>query len=266
MAEKSSQALSGASLDTWFAPNITSDTNSGIGGWGNKAIANYLKSGHAAGMAQAAGPMAEAIDHSLRHLTDTDLTAIAVYLKTVPAQHDPDVTRPVYAWGKPYADLAGIRGKPLPRNPDDMMGPQLYDVYCATCHEARGQGSFGGGLPSLFHNTATGRSNTDNLVMVMLDGIVWSTNGSGIHMPGFAQELSNRQIVTLGNYLTQHFGNPEAKVTLDQVRTLRAGGASSNLVLIARIGIVIVIVVLILIIAAFLWTMLRRRSPPQPDH
>lgn len=268
MAEKPSSALAGASLGTWFAPNITPDPESGIGNWTQQDIVDYLKTGSAPGKGQAAGPMAEAVDHSLRHLSDADLSAIAVYLKSIPARHDSNDTRAADAWGKPYADFAGIRGRPLPEAADQMTGPQLYDAYCATCHQDRGQGSFDGGLPPLFHNTATGHRNTDNLVMVMLDGIAWRTDGSGVRMPGFAQELSDRQIATLGNYLTQHFGNPAATVTVDQVRVLRAGGASANLVLLARILIAIVLVILIAIIVAIVRTIARRRhrttSQPAP--
>jgi mono/diheme cytochrome c family protein len=50
-----------------------------------------------------------------------------------------------------------VRVVALPQDPEQMTGPQLYDAYCATCHQARGQGSFDGGLPPLFHNTALGR-------------------------------------------------------------------------------------------------------------
>lgn len=269
MAEQSSQALSGASLNGWFSPNITPDKNSGVGNWTKREIVHYLKHGHVDGKAQTAGPMAEAVDNSLRYLSKADLSAIAVYLKTIPAHHNPKDTRPADAWGKPYANLASIRGKPLPKNPDKMTGPQLYDAYCATCHQDHGQGSFHGGLPRLFHNTATGRRNTNNLVMVILNGVVRKTDGSnGLRMPGFERHLSDRQVVTLGNYVTQHFGNPKAKVTRDQVKTLRAGGSSSNLVLVARVIIAIVIVIVILIIVAIVRALVRRRrrSSPRPEH
>lgn len=266
MAEKSSHALAGASLGTWFAPNITPDPESGIGKWTRQEIVDYLKTGSAPGRGQAAGPMAEAVDHSLRHLSDPDSSAIAVYLKTIPARHDSNDTRAADAWGKPYADLAGIRDKPLPKTADQMTGPQLYDAYCATCHQDRGQGSFDGGLPPLFHNTATGHRNTDNLVMVILDGIAWRTDDSGVRMPAFGQELSDQQIATLGNYLTQHFGNPAAKVTADQVRALRAGGPSMNLVLLARILIAIVLAILIAVIVAIIRALMRRRHRASPQH
>lgn len=259
MAEESSHFLAGASLGTWFAPNITPDANSGIGNWTTQDIVAYLKQGHAPGKGQAAGPMAEAVADSFQHLTAADLTAIATYLRSVPAQHDAADSRPANAWGKPFADFANLRGTPLPKDPDKMTGPQLYDAYCATCHEARGQGSFDGGLPPLFHNTATGRRNTDNLVMAILEGITWPTGDSGIHMPAFASELSDKQVATLGNYLTQHFGNPAAKVSVDQVRTLRAGGQASNLVLLARLLMAIVLIILVAIIVVVARKLLRRR-------
>ncbi|MBS0380931.1 MAG: c-type cytochrome [Proteobacteria bacterium] len=259
MASKSSDALAGGVVGTWFAPNITPDANSGIGNWSQQDIVDYLRSGRAPGKAQAAGPMAEAIDYSLRHLTPADLRAMAVYLKTVPARHDAADTRPVDAWGSAYADLASLRGKPLPKHADDMTGPQLYDAYCASCHQDQGQGSFDGGLPPLFHNTATGRFNTDNLVMVILDGVRWHTDGSGTRMPGFSGELTDRQIATLGTYVTQHFGNPAAKVTLTQVATARAGGAPSNLILLARILLAIVLVIIAAIIVWVVLAVVRRR-------
>ncbi|MEO8154924.1 MAG: hypothetical protein ABI605_17810 [Rhizobacter sp.] len=50
-------------------------------------------------------------------------------------------------------------------------------------------GSFDGGLPSLFHNTALGRVNTNNLVMVMLEGLHRQPD---VLMPSFAKDLSDR--------------------------------------------------------------------------
>ena len=255
MAEQSSHALAGGDVGTWHAPNITADANSGIGGWSESDLVAYMKLGHATGKAQAAGPMAEAVDNSLQHLTATDLQAIATYLKTVPAQHDPADTRAVDSWGAASDELNSLRGVALPSDPNQMSGAQLYDGYCASCHQAQGQGSFDGGLPSLFHNTATGRSNTNNLLMVILDGINWPADGSGVHMPGFAQVLTDQQIATLGSYLIKHYGNPAGVVSLDQVTTLRAGGAPSHLVLLARLALIVVLLVLVAIIVM----LMRRR-------
>src|SRR5690606_1834775 len=120
--------------------------------------------------------------------------------KTVPPVRDPADTQPVFAWGAPSDELASIRGVAWPQDRDQMSGPQLYDAYCATCHQTQGQGSFEGGLPSLVHNTALGRENTSNLVMVILTGLHRQPD---ILMPGFANEISDTQVATLSNYLIQ---------------------------------------------------------------
>lgn len=231
MAERTSSEMAGGEVGFWHAPNITSDPNSGIGGWTVEELVTYMRDGHASGKSQAAGPMAEAIDYSLRFLTEEDLKAIAVYLKTVSPIRDPADTKPVFDWGVPSDELASIRGVALPSNPDAMSGPQIYDAYCATCHQAQGQGSFKGGLPSLLHNTALGRTNTNNLVMVILDGL---RRQPDVFMPGFAKELSDTQVATLSNYLIQHFGNPAAKVSVEQTASVRSGTTSTVLVTLAQ--------------------------------
>ncbi|MFC6281834.1 MULTISPECIES: c-type cytochrome [Polaromonas] len=257
MAEDLSRELGGGDVGSWHAPNITSDANSGIGGWSEQELVSYMRQGYAANKAQASGPMAEAIDHSLRHLNEADLRAMAVYLKTVPAQRDAADTQPVYAWGKASDDLNSIRGVALPKDLNEMTGAQLYDAHCATCHQARGQGSFDGGLPPLFHNTALGRANTNNLVMVMLEGIQRQADTTEIRMPAFAKTLSDRQIATLGSYLLERYGNPQARVSADQVKNLRAGGGSSNLVWMARLGMLAAVV---LVVAAFFAFRRRKRE------
>jgi mono/diheme cytochrome c family protein len=254
MAEDDSQLLGGAYIGPWYAPNITSDPNSGIDGWSENEIIEYLATGHTA-KAQASGPMMEAIDFSLRHLTQDDLKAIAAYLKTVPAIHDAADAKPVYDWGSASDKLAAVRGQPWPANHDQMTGPQLYDAHCASCHQARAQGSFDGGLPALFHNTATGRTQTNNLVLTILDGVHLPAQGNGVIMPGFRNVMSDTQMATLSNYLIKAYGNPAGKVTVEQVAALRNGApvgpdSGARLLLAARIGMAIVGLIVLLILYA----------------
>ena len=256
MAEESSREFAGGDVGPWRAPNITSDVTSGIGGWNTDELLAYLRDGRAANKAQAAGPMAEAVDHSLRHLSEADARSIVVYLKSVPAIQDPADSRPLYAWGDAADDLARIRGVALPDDPNRMTGAQLYDAWCATCHQARGQGSFDGGLPPLFHNTALGSANTNNLVAVILDGIVRQVESAEVVMPGFAHDLSDAQTASLAGYLLRQYGNPAEAVTAEQVRALRSGaGASSNLVLVTRL----VLGGFLIAIAALIFAAARRR-------
>lgn len=250
MAEDVKRDLAGGAVGTWYAPNITSDENSGIGSWSAQEIATYLRTGRVEGKAQAAGPMAEAIDHSLRHMSDADLQAMAVYLKDTPAIHNQADSRPAHAYGSPADDLNSIRGVPLPSDLSLMTGPQLFDAHCATCHQAHGQGSPDGGLPSLYHNTALGRDNANNVVMVILEGIQRQQESADIRMPGFAKTLSDKQIATLATYLTQRYGNPKAAVTAEQVSSMRTGGQSSTMIGLARLGMAIGILVAVFLIFA----------------
>ncbi len=78
--DKNDQALAGATLQGWFAPDITNDSRKGIGGWSKDDLVQYLKTG-TNNWTLASGPMAEAVTHSTSRMTDEDIAAIATYLK-----------------------------------------------------------------------------------------------------------------------------------------------------------------------------------------
>ena len=77
MGMDTDNAFSGGDLGSWVAFNITPDKNAGIGNWSQEELVTYLKTGFVAGKASASGAMGEAIEHSLQHLSDSDLNAIA---------------------------------------------------------------------------------------------------------------------------------------------------------------------------------------------
>src|SRR5690606_2211852 len=161
------------------------------------------------------------------------------------------------------ADFASVRGVSWPDNPDELNGPQLFDAYCTACHQAYGQGTFDRKMPALYQNTATGRLQINNLVMVILEGIHRVSQGYEIRMPGFAHELSDQQIATLSNYLIQTYGNPQAEVTVGQVENLRAGKTSApDLVLFARVAMVVGVIVLLIVLIA----LMRRRRRRVTNH
>ena len=126
------EQLTGARIDHWFALNLTSDLRAGIGGWSDDQIVAFLKSGAAKGKSTALGPMAEVVHNSLGHLTDDDLRAMAVYLKSVPAKAAP-------------VDGGNDTAGPPPRN------ALLYVQNCAGCHQAKGTG-IAGTFPPLAGN------------------------------------------------------------------------------------------------------------------
>jgi mono/diheme cytochrome c family protein len=217
--ETGSGFLSGSVLAGWDGYNITSDAHSGIGGWNHQQLVQYLQSGRVPGLAHAAGPMGEAVEHSFSKMTPADVEAIATYIRTVPAVSDGSEA-PRGAWGKPAADVARLRGVALS---DGTLDPaRLYLGNCASCHQANGKGTPDGYYPPLMNNTTVGAANPVNLVQVILHGVRRRTSGSDVGMPAFATQLNDAQIAALANYVTTQFGNPAAaRVSEKEVAKLR---------------------------------------------
>nr|WP_235515015.1 cytochrome c [Erwinia sp. Leaf53] len=233
MGQQNDQPLAGGSLGSWYAPDITPDVHSGIGGWSKAELAQYLKTGHVKGKAQAAGPMAEAVEHSLQHLTDPDINAIVAYLQQVPASGG-GAARSRDGFGQPSSTEQQRRGD----NKADDAGWQIYSSTCAACHQPDGQGT--ARYPSLFHNTATGAEQADNLIATILFGVQRKVQDEAVAMPAFGpaaawtDRLSDRQVADVSNYVLQQYGNPALHVTEQQVQTVREGGETPLLVRLTR--------------------------------
>lgn len=71
--------------DGGIVPNITPDRKTGIGGWSQRDLADYLSSGAKPDGDYAGDIMAEFIDSGLTHLSRDDRSAIAEYVRSVPA-------------------------------------------------------------------------------------------------------------------------------------------------------------------------------------
>ncbi|MGZ9711249.1 c-type cytochrome [Glaciimonas sp. GNP009] len=236
MGVNSKLAFSGAQLGGWTAYNITPDAVSGVGGWKDAELVQYLQTGVVPDKASAGGGMAEAIEHSLQYLTDADVKAIVTYLRSVPAIHNEGDLKPRYAWGAPSQDDADLRGIALVSNSIVASGgAELFSGNCASCHSASGSGVVGGYYPSLFHNTVVGARDPSNLLMVILNGVSRNGKSNGksdeAFMPGFAQHLTDPQIALLSNYVLKQYGNPDgATITADQVKIQRQGGPRSPII------------------------------------
>jgi len=244
MQEKAGEEFSGGPVGPWYAPNITSDLNSGIGSWSQDELVHYLSAGDAHHKAQAAGSMGEAVEHSFQYLSDADLNAIATYVKTIPAIHAASDHRSRFAFGTASSDLGRLRGKYGIRDQESApTGAQLFQGNCASCHAPFGQGSKDGYYPSLFSNSVLGSGNPNNLVAAILYGVDRTTRQGQAFMPGFAggpndlAALSDHDVVLLANYLLEHYGRPGGAVTAQQVAEVRRGGPSSSLVALARAGV-----------------------------
>ena len=194
------KAYTGASIDGWFALNLSSNLHTGLGSWSAADIATYLKTGAVAGKTTALGPMAEVVRNSTSHLTDADLAAMAEYLKSIP----------------PNSSLR--TGKPVP-DPARAQAATLYMDHCGACHQAGGRG-MPGVFPPLAGNPVVIAPDAANIVKVVLGGV--PAQGKYIPMPGFASLLSDQQVADLANYVRTSWGNQAvADVTPAAVAKLR---------------------------------------------
>ena len=82
--EEAGRDLRGGKVGTFKTPDLNSDNIEGLGSWSEGDIVAFLHTGHN-GHATAKGPMKEVVEKSTSRLTETDLAAIAVYLKSLPA-------------------------------------------------------------------------------------------------------------------------------------------------------------------------------------
>lgn len=258
MQERSKGAYGGGAIGEWYAPNITSDPVGGIGGWSQAEIVSYLKTGQVDGRAQAAGGMAEAVTHSLSHLTQSDLEAIAAYVRTIAPVADPNAKRAAFSFGAPLRLEPGLRGARALWNAD---GAALYSGLCASCHGSTGSGTGDRAYPSLLNNSTVGAARPDNLVAVILNGVDRTVGGNHVLMPSFGegsfvQPLSDQQIAAVATFVRQKFG-PGDSVTQADVATARKGGPASLLLPMVRVGMA---VAALIALALAIWLVRRRRG------
>jgi mono/diheme cytochrome c family protein len=210
-ADKTSAYLQGGVLQGWFAPNITTDNHKGIGRWSVEDLVNYLKTGTNPD-AIATGDMSEEVVHSSSHLTDDDLKAIAVYLKSVGSAGD-NAPPPIAA-----------------TDPRMVAGQAIYKDSCAGCHTDAGTG-----IPGLFAKLAGSHAaqsdDPTTLIRVVIagsQGVATSGAPTSPAMPSFSWRLNDAQVASVLTYVRNAWGNAAAPVTADQVNAVKANLAKSN--------------------------------------
>jgi mono/diheme cytochrome c family protein len=207
--------FAGAVTVGWKAYNITNDPASGVGGWTDEQLVSYLSTGHAEGRGSATGPMGEALDYSLRHLSPSDVHSMVTYLRTVPGIKTGDAP-PKAAGPAPAAHkqmLASAQNY-------DVLGKRIFQGACVSCHDWNGAGS----LTS--YATVTGsRSINDpsavNVAQVVMQGEERVGNNGTVFMPSFGHAYSDTEIAAVANYVTARFGGKASDLTAARVAELR---------------------------------------------
>jgi mono/diheme cytochrome c family protein len=199
--DRNTRAFTGETMDSWFAANLTGAKPDGLGAWTVAEVAFYLKTG-VGPHATAVGPMQDVVSNSTRLMTDADRAAIAVYLKSLPADH--------------------VDGAKPP--PQDRMaeGEGIFLDDCSVCHRIGDQESLGG-FPQLPGNTLVQGRNPDTVLRVILGGsqsIGLRNSKMPYSMPAFAP-LSDDEIAAVATYIRNAWGNRAPAVTPAQVKALR---------------------------------------------
>ncbi len=182
---RTKRELTGAEIEGWYAPNISTDSLSKLRDWSEQDLAHFLKTGMMPGNTHAVGPMHEVVHESLSHLTDADLHAMAVYLK-----HQKPAEAPL----APSPD----------KWPRQVAAGALYRDHCAACHQNDGQG-IAGTVPALKANDVVTAAEPYNVIMAMLEG--FPPQGPWGAMGSFADTLNDEQIADVANYVRTAWGN-----------------------------------------------------------
>ncbi len=202
-APKTKDAFQGGYGENWYATSLTHDVRDGLGNWSIQDIVEYLKTGSNA-KAAATGPMAEVIQNSTQHLTDSDLRSMAVYLKDIPGKGDNQQTA---------------------RSDDGTVsrGKAIYVDQCSGCHMENGEGQ-PGIFPPLKGNAVVQARDPETMVHMILGGarVVSTTQKpTGFAMPAFDWKLSDQDVADLASYLRGAWGNRADPVSASEIKKTR---------------------------------------------
>lgn len=202
-ADKAAQALSGNEVGGWYAPRLDGAARSGLKSWSVEDISEYLQSGRNA-KSHADGLMAEVVVNSTSKMSDADVKAIALYLKSLPPSRRETIVTP-------------------PEEAEMTAGKAVYAKLCIACHEADGSGA-PRIYPPLPGNALLQSVNPSSTLRIILDGAHTVTTPRAPNtgeMPAYAKQLSNDEIAAVTNYIRNSWGNAGLMVTPAQVARAR---------------------------------------------
>jgi nicotinate dehydrogenase subunit B len=216
-AEKANAYLAGGLAEGWEAPPLTSLSHAPIP-WNEEELFAYLRTGASRFHGVAAGPMTPVVQE-LKALPDEDIRAMATYLASFNET----------AGGKPAQEALAAA---LERTTGTRIvaisptGQRFYDGACAVCHAVGGPPLFGS-RPSLALNSNVHAATPDNLIQVILHGIMAPVSSDLGYMPAFRDSLSDDQLAELVAYLRQQFApqKPAWTGVRDTIMRVRQGNA-----------------------------------------
>ena len=210
--DNSGAFLAGGVLDNWSAPNLRGDLNTGLGRWSEDEIFDYLKKGYNRWGA-AFGTMREVVTFSTSHLSDSDVKAMAKYLKSL----SPSIDRAARVWVYNNATLEALNARKFTR-----PGSATFARQCASCHGMDGRG--GGALPALAGNPAVLDPDPASLINIVVNGAApldGEAAGDSDWMPQFRTFLSDGEIADVVTFIRSAWGNSAAATEPARVKDVR---------------------------------------------
>jgi len=156
--------------------------------------------------------MAEVVYDSFQYLSEDDVRAVAVYLKTLPAHSGKTEQTPL---------SVAVTEEQHRLTP---LGKKIYDAQCAQCHAAQGQGKLPH-FPPLANNQSIQMASSVNPIRTVLNGgyaPATARNAMPCGMPPFAQSLSDEEGAAVVTYIRTAWGNHGTPVTVREVNELRS--------------------------------------------
>jgi len=194
----------------WYAPSLTSDTEAGLGDWDKQHIVDLLKSG-VSPRGTVFGPMAEVVSHSLQHLSDQDVNAMAEYLKSLLQTSTPPATIEMEVSASQTFEILA-------------RGARLYRDRCSDCHQKNGKGLPPAYPPLAGNRAITMLSSINPIRMVLNGGYPPSTAGNPrpYGMQPFGPTMSDADVADVVSYIRNSWGNKAPMVSPVQVSRYRA--------------------------------------------
>ena len=205
--------LSGsAPLEGWIAKSLRGDHKDGLGSWSEEQLVQFLKTGRSDRSAVFGG-MSDVVVHSMQYMSEDDLTAIARYLKSLPAVDPKDQP---HQYDKQVAEA-------LWKGDDSKPGASVYIDNCAACHRTDGHG-YTRVFPALAGNPVVQTADATSLINIVLNGgtlPATHTAPSTFTMPAFAWRLSDKEVADVVSFIRGSWGNQGAPVNASDVAGLR---------------------------------------------
>lgn len=195
-------------MQDWYAPSLTSNKEAGLGDWSLQDITDLLRTG-ISHRGAVYGPMAEVVYDSLQYLTDMDVQAMAIYLKSLGQGSPP-----------------GAASSAVPATESSLLldlGRTVYGTHCTTCHGADGRGMPPQYPPLAANQSIQMESAVNPIRMVLNGGLPPGTAGNPrpYGMPPFAQALSDDDVAAVVTYIRASWGNRAGPVDARQANALR---------------------------------------------